>query len=57
VPVLSKLPIINRFFTNRVQSKTEQTLLILVKPTILIQTEEEEKNFPGLGDATRIGSQ
>ena len=53
VPVLSKLPIINRFFTNRVQAKNESTLLILVKPTILIQTEEEEKNFPGLGDAVR----
>ncbi|MGQ0627752.1 MAG: type II secretion system protein GspD, partial [Phycisphaerales bacterium] len=55
VPVLSKLPIINRFFTNRVQAKTEQTLLILVKPTILIQTEEEEKNFPGLTDSVRSG--
>ena len=56
VPVLSKLPIINRFFTNRVQAKTEQTLLILVKPTILIQTEEEERNFPGLNDAVRSGA-
>jgi len=55
VPILSKLPIINRFFTNRVQAKNESTLLILVKPTILIQTEEEEKNFPGLGDAVRSG--
>lgn len=51
VPVLSKLPIINRFFTNRIQSKEEQTLLILIKPTILIQNEEEEKNFPGLLDS------
>ena len=51
VPVLSKIPVLNRFFTNRVQSKEEQTLLILVKPTILIQNEEEEKHFPGLLDA------
>lgn len=55
VPVLSKIPILNRFFTNRVQAKEEQTLLILVKPTVLIQTEEEEKNFPGLQDQLRTG--
>jgi type II secretory pathway component GspD/PulD (secretin)/tetratricopeptide (TPR) repeat protein len=55
VPVLSKIPIINRFFTNRVESKEEQTLLILVKPTILIQSEQEEKNYPGLIDQVRSG--
>jgi general secretion pathway protein D len=55
VPVLSKLPIINRFFTNRIQSKQEQTLLILIKPTILIQNEEEERANPGLNDAIRTG--
>ncbi|MCC6660396.1 MAG: hypothetical protein IT437_05875 [Phycisphaerales bacterium] len=48
VPVLSKVPILNRFFTNRIDSKEEQTLLILVKPTILIQNEEEDRYFPGL---------
>lgn len=51
VPVLSKLPIINRFFTNRVETKEESTLLILIKPTILIQNEEQENAFPGLQDA------
>lgn len=55
VPVLSKIPVINRFFTNRIESKEEQTLLILVKPTILIQTEEEERAFPGLLDSVRTG--
>lgn len=55
VPVLSKIPIINRFFTTRVEAKTEQTLLILIKPTVLIQTEEEEKNFPGLNDRLQSG--
>ena len=50
VPVLSKVPILNRFFTNRIETKEEQTLLILIKPTVLIQNEEEEKNFPGLLD-------
>lgn len=50
VPVLSKLPIINRFFTNRSTIKEENTLLLLLKPTIIIQNEEEEKAFPGLLD-------
>lgn len=53
VPVLSKIPIINRFFTNRITSKTEQSLLILVKPTILIQNEQEERNFPGLAESIK----
>ena len=55
VPILSKIPIINRFFTNRTESKEEQTLLILLKPTILIQSEQEEKNYPGLLDSVRTG--
>ncbi len=55
VPVLSKIPILNRFFTNRVESKEEQTLLILLKPTILIQSEQEEKSYPGLIDQVRTG--
>ncbi|MEM9166074.1 MAG: hypothetical protein AAGB48_03520 [Planctomycetota bacterium] len=53
VPVVSKIPVVNRFFTNRVESKEEQTLLVLLKPTILIQSEEEERNFPGLDDTIR----
>ena len=48
VPVLSKIPIIKRFFTNRSKSKDERTLLILVKPTIIIQSEEEDRLFPGI---------
>ena len=48
VPVLSKIPVINRFFSNRIESKDEQTLLILVKPTLLIQNEAEDEQFPGL---------
>ena len=53
VPVLSKIPILNRFFSNRVLSKEDQTLLILMKPTILIQNEEEERSFPGIEDSLR----
>ncbi|MBK7405006.1 MAG: hypothetical protein IPJ41_10325 [Phycisphaerales bacterium] len=53
VPVLSKIPIINRFFSNRIQSREEQTLLILIKPTILIQNEQENNSFPGLEQSLR----
>lgn len=55
VPVLSKLPILNRFFSNRIESKEEQTLLILIKPTVLIQNEQEERNFPGILDSATTG--
>jgi Flp pilus assembly secretin CpaC len=51
VPVLSKIPVLNRFFTNRVLSKEDSTLMILLKPTILIQSEEEQLNFPGVQDS------
>ena len=54
VPVLSKIPILNRFFTNRTESREEQTLLILLKPTILIQNEEEERAYPGLAESVRM---
>lgn len=50
VPVLSKIPILSRFFSNRIDAKEESTLLVLIKPTILIQNEEEERHFPGLLD-------
>ena len=46
VPVLSKIPFLKRLFTNRADSQDEQILLILVKPTILIQHEQEQKQFP-----------
>jgi type II secretory pathway component GspD/PulD (secretin) len=48
VPVLSKIPFLKRLFTNRATSQDEQILLILVKPTILIQHEQELKQFPQL---------
>tara|TARA_R110000765_G_scaffold340813_2_gene430842 strand:- start:16 stop:3477 length:3462 start_codon:yes stop_codon:yes gene_type:complete len=54
VPVLSKIPILSRFFSNRIDVKEEKTLLVLLKPTILIQNEEEERHFPGLLD--QLGS-
>jgi type II secretory pathway component GspD/PulD (secretin)/tetratricopeptide (TPR) repeat protein len=48
VPVLSKIPFLKRLFTARASSQDEQILLILVKPTILIQREQEQKQFPQL---------
>jgi general secretion pathway protein D len=46
VPVLDKLPILKRLFANRSTAKDESVLLILVKPTIIIQKEQEQKQFP-----------
>jgi len=55
VPVLSKIPILSRFFTNRIEAREEQTLLILIKPTILIQSEQEEQAHPGLNQMLGLG--
>ena len=43
VPVLSKIPLIGRLFNNRSKVKDHSILLILVKPTIMLQEESEEK--------------
>jgi general secretion pathway protein D len=48
VPVLSKIPGLNRLFTNRSLIKDERTLLILVRPKIIIQKEIENDLF-GVG--------
>jgi len=41
VPILSKIPGLQRLFTNRAMNKDERTLLILVRPRIIIQKEIE----------------
>ena len=46
VPLLNKIPILNRAFTNRGTVRDEQTLLILIKPKIIIQREEEMRQYP-----------
>jgi general secretion pathway protein D len=48
VPVLSKIPFIGRLFSNRSMVKDEKVLLILVKPTIILQDEAENKAFPAV---------
>jgi general secretion pathway protein D len=55
VPIISKIPVLNRLFTNKSSTKDERTLLILVKPSIIINNELEEDLFPGLGtDASKF---
>ena len=46
VPILSKVPILNRLFTNRAKFRDATTILILVKATILIQDELEDEYEP-----------
>jgi general secretion pathway protein D len=55
VPVLSKVPFLKRLFTNRSTAKDETVLLILVKPTIIIQREAEQKQFPLLSTKVNGG--
>jgi general secretion pathway protein D len=43
VPVLSKVPILGRLFSNRTLVKDHKILLILVKPTIILQEERENE--------------
>lgn len=42
-PVLSKIPYINRLFTNTGYGREEQSLLFMVTPHIIIPEEEEER--------------
>jgi len=48
VPVLSKIPFIGRLFSNRSKVKDDKILLILVKPTIILQEEAEAKAIASL---------
>jgi type II secretory pathway component GspD/PulD (secretin) len=53
VPGLSKIPFIKRLFTNASNANDEQVLIILVKPTILLNKEIEAKMFPLLSSGTQ----
>ena len=55
VPVLSKIPILKRLFTNRSQAKDDIVTLILVRPSIIIEREAEQKQFPTLSSKTNNG--
>ncbi len=41
VPILSKVPLLGRLFTNRSKVNDQRVLLILVKPTIILQEEAD----------------
>ena len=41
VPVLSKVPFLRRLFTNTGENRDESTLMIMVRPSIIIQSEKE----------------
>jgi general secretion pathway protein D len=43
VPILSKIPYINRLFKNVGLARTTDSLMLMVTPRIIIQEEEEEK--------------
>ena len=43
VPVLSKIPYINRLFKNVGIARTTESLMFMVTPRIIIQEEEEMK--------------
>ncbi len=53
VPILSKIPILGRAFTNRSKLRDAKVLLILVKPTILLQQERETEALAAMEE---IGS-
>ncbi|MCD4831579.1 MAG: hypothetical protein K8R02_07225 [Anaerohalosphaeraceae bacterium] len=48
VPGMSKLPIIGRLFSTRSKVKDQDILLVLVKPTIILQDESEREYFAPL---------
>lgn len=56
VPILSKIPVLKRAFTNSTLIKDVQTLLMLIKAKIIIQREAEEEAFPTLISETNAGS-
>ena len=43
VPILSKIPYVNRLFKNVGLGRTTDSLMLMVTPRIIIQEEEEEK--------------
>jgi general secretion pathway protein D len=43
VPMLDKLPYLNRLFSNTGIGRETQSLMMMVTPRIIIQEEEEEK--------------
>jgi general secretion pathway protein D len=51
VPVMSKLPLIGRLFANRSEIRDTRLLLILVKPTIILQEERDTEAIAAMETA------
>jgi len=51
VPILSRIPVLKRAFSNTSLVKDDAILLILIKPKIIIQEEAEAEAFPTLSSA------
>ena len=56
VPILSKIPILGRLFTNRSSVRDQKILLILVKPTIILQEETEQEAIASMEEPVVNGS-
>ena len=54
VPILSKIPILNLLFSNRSLVKDKHILLILVKPTIMLQEENEQDAIAAMDEGNRL---
>ena len=50
VPILSKLPYINRWFTNKSFVTDKFVLVILLRPRIIDLKEEQGRNYPVIGE-------
>ena len=50
VPILSKVPLLGRLFSNRSKIRDHKILLILVKPTIILQEERDAEALAALED-------
>ncbi len=51
VPVLSKIPVLGALFSSRSKVRDHKVLLILVKPTILLQDEREQEVLASLEES------
>jgi type II secretory pathway component GspD/PulD (secretin) len=56
VPVLSKIPILNLLFSNRSSIRDEKVLLVLVKPTIILQDETDQEAIAAMEERPEAGN-
>jgi Flp pilus assembly secretin CpaC/tetratricopeptide (TPR) repeat protein len=54
VPVLSKIPIVGRLFSNRSSIRDEKVLLVLVKPIILLQDEKDQEAIAAMEERDKV---